>query len=57
MFAGLIVSFSTLVAAPANAQNQNMEVIHHPERLELTFGKYPIRASDRPEAFGGVVTR
>jgi hypothetical protein len=37
MFAGLGVSLSTLAPAPANAQNQNMEVIHHPNYDKNVF--------------------
>ena len=37
MFAGLGLNLSTLVPAPANAQNQNMEVIHHPNYDKNVF--------------------
>jgi enamine deaminase RidA (YjgF/YER057c/UK114 family) len=30
IFAGFSISLAILASAPANAQNQNMEVIHHP---------------------------
>ena len=37
VFAGLVLNLSTLVPAPANAQNQNMEVIHHPNYDKNVF--------------------
>jgi enamine deaminase RidA (YjgF/YER057c/UK114 family) len=37
LFAGLGIGLSTIVAAPANAQNQNMEVIHHPNYDKNVF--------------------
>jgi 2-iminobutanoate/2-iminopropanoate deaminase len=35
--AGLGISLSAIAAAPANAQNQNMEVIHHPNYDKNVF--------------------
>ena len=37
LFAGLGISLSTIAAVPANAQNQNMEVIHHPNYDKNVF--------------------
>src|SRR6185312_14160502 len=37
LFAGLGISLSTIAAVPANAQNQNMEVIHHPNYDQTVF--------------------
>ena len=37
LFAGLGISLSTIGAVPANAQNQNMEVIHHPHYDKNVF--------------------
>ena len=37
LFAGLGISLSTIAALPANAQNQNMEVIHHPNYDKNVF--------------------
>ena len=36
LFAGLGISLST-ISVPANAQNQNMEVIHHPNYDKNVF--------------------
>ena len=37
LFAGLGISLSMTAAVPANAQNQNMEVIHHPNYDKNVF--------------------
>jgi len=37
LFAGHGISLSTIAAVPANAQNQNMEVIHHPNYDKNVF--------------------
>src|SRR3954468_2505796 len=37
LFAGLGISLSAIAAVPANAQNQNMEVIHHPNYDKTVF--------------------
>jgi enamine deaminase RidA (YjgF/YER057c/UK114 family) len=37
IFAGFSISLAILASAPANAQNQNMEVIHHPNYDKNVF--------------------